>query len=102
MDYLNKYAKATPKFQAGGEMPAGPEAAPAPGGGGGGDLQSMLMQFAETQDPQLAVQICNMLLQELQGGGGAPAGPAPASAMANGGRMSTSAPMFRKGGKLAV
>lgn len=106
MDYLNKYAKTSSvaKFQMGGEMPAEGGGAPAPAGGGGGDLQSMLMQFAETQDPQLAVQICNMLLEQLSGGQGG----APTPAAKNGmeldvnGRMVSKKPIFAKGGKLAV
>ena len=97
MDYLSKYAnKGVAKFQEGGAMPEG--GAPAQSGapqGGGADVQGMLMQFAETQDPQLAVAICNELLKMMQGGGGA-----PAPAMEKGGRMEHTAPMFKKGGKL--
>ena len=96
-NYLEMYsAKATPKFQAGGAMPAGEpmpaEQAPAAPQGGGADIQGMLMQFAETQDPQLAVAICNELLA-MMGGGAAPE-------MGSGGRMNYKAPMFKKGGKL--
>jgi len=99
MDYLNKYAKATPKFQAGGAMPTGPEAAPAPApAGGGGDLEGMVMEYAQSRDPQLAVAIADALVEMLasqQGGASAPA-------MKKGGRMDARrAPMFKKGGKLA-
>jgi len=101
-DYLNKYAaKSTRKFQDGGAMPA--EQAPAAPQGGGGDIEGMLAQYAETRDPQLAVAICDSLVEMMGAqGGGAPAeGGAPAPAMANGGRMGYKpAPMFKKGGKL--
>ena len=94
-NYLEIYAKdKTPKFQAGGEMAPPAEAAPAPQGGGASGIEGMLQQFAQTQDPQLAIQICNALIEQLQGGG------APAPAMANGGRMTHKAPIFKKGGKL--
>ena len=96
MDYLNKYAnKGVSKFQAGGPMPAeggapAPEAAPQ---GGAPDLEAMLAEWAQTQDPNLAMQICAMLV-EMMGGGGA-----PAPAMRGGGRMAAKkAPMFSKGG----
>ena len=97
-NYLEIYAKkSTPKFQAGGAMPEGgapaPEAAPA-GGGGGADIEGMLQQVAQTQDPQLALQVCNAIIEQMGGGG------APAPAMEKGGRMNYKAPMFKKGGKL--
>jgi hypothetical protein len=94
-DYLNAYS--TPKFQMGGEMPAeapmegpAPEAAPQ---GGANELEMMLAQYAETRDPQIAVAICDVLVEQLMGGG---AQPMPAAGM--GTRME--APMFRKGGRL--
>jgi hypothetical protein len=106
-DYLRKYAPGVRKFQMGGEMaPAEPgmEAAPAEQGmGGEPDLQAMLMEFAQSQDPQLAVQICNLLLEMMQGQGaegGAPGAPgAEAMPMAARG-MAIKTPVFRKGGKL--
>lgn len=80
------------KFQAGGAMapPAGPDAgagappagpdAGAPQGGApqGGDIESMIAEYAQTRDPQLAVAICDQIVQMMaQGGqGGAPGGPA--------------------------
>jgi len=98
-DYLKKYAAPAQvgRFQMGGEM-APAEAAPAEQApaGGGADLQGMLQQYAQTRDPQLAVQICDAILAEM--GGGQEAAPAPA--MAKGGRMNYQAPKFRKGGKL--
>jgi hypothetical protein len=101
-DYLEIYAKkATPKFQMGGEMPAEPgmEQGAAPQGGGD-QLQAMLAEYAQTRDPQLAVAICDTLVEMMgaQGGGEAPAGEAPM--MRRGGRFITKAPIFKKGGKL--
>ena len=96
----------TRKFQAGGEMappaaPAGPEA----GGGGAPDLDGMLAEYAQTRDPQLAVQICDSLVELMAqqgGGGGAPAGgpPPPEGGGApmgrNGLRMTQRGPIFKK------
>lgn len=96
MNYLEKYGKnKVAKFQEGGAMPA-PEAAPEAAAPAEGGLEGMLMEFAQSQDPQLAVAICNELLAQLGGG----QAPAPAPAMEKGGRMSYSTPVFRKGGKL--
>jgi len=101
MNYLDKYApkRSTPKFQMGGEMAPEPGMEPGmePAPAGGGDVEGMLMQYAETRDPQLAVQICDTIIEMMaQQQGGAPAGGEPM--MRNGGRMS--APKFRKGGRL--
>ena len=103
MDYLNKYAvKPVTKHQEGGPVAGGApaEAAPAAGGqeGGPAQLEQMVMEYAQSHDPQLAVAIADALVA-MMGGGAAQGAPAPA--MANGGRMaSTAAPMFKKGGKL--
>lgn len=85
------------KYQEGGPMPAG---APAPAPQGGQDPMAMLMQGAQqavqAQDCEIAMQVCQMLL-ELAGGGNAPASPAPeatAPAPAEG------EPVYRRGGKL--
>jgi hypothetical protein len=96
------------KYQAGGEMPA-PEAGMAPAGpgpeagGGGGDLEAMLMEYAQTRDPQLAVAIADALVEMLAaqagGGAGAPAGPEAGGAppMARrGAKLTTRGPVFRK------
>ena len=82
------------KFQAGGTMPAGqdPSQGGAPAGpsgpgasdptqGGapqGGDIESMIAEYAQTRDPQLAVAICDQIVQMMaQGGqGGIPGGAA--------------------------
>ncbi len=87
-------------FQEGGQAP------PAPDQGGGGDpaaqLEQMLMQYAETKDPQLAVAIADMLVEAMmqaQGGaqGGAPAGPPEGGApMAKDGMRVPGGPVFKK------
>ena len=87
------------KFQEGGPMPA--EAAAqggVPAEQGGGDPMAELVQGAqqavESGDCNIALQVCQMLL-ELAGGGGAPApaaeeAPAPAEGE----------PVYRMGGRL--
>ena len=86
------------KLQEGGEIPAGapaPEAAPAPEqapGQGGDPLEQIVMaaaQAVQTQDAQLALQVCQALV-ELAGGGGEPTPAAPEG----------QAPVYRKGGRL--
>lgn len=98
-DWINAYGdnKQPGKLQAGGPMP-GPEAgAPAQGP----DLEGMLMEYSQSRDPQLAVAICDMLVEMMaaqQGGapeGGAPAGPeAGAPPMARAGMKTSKAPIF--------
>lgn len=88
-----------PKFQEGGEMPA-PEAAPAAAPaapkapqGGEDPMQQLAMacqQVLETQDCNLAMQVCQALLQMI--GGGAPEAPAAPE---------NQAPVFKKGGKFS-
>lgn len=85
------------KFQAGGPMPAG-QGAPAPQGGGE-DPQAMLMQGAQQavqgQDCEIAMQVCQMLIEMLGGGGAqqpAPQEAAPAPAEGE--------PVYRRGGRL--
>ena len=77
-------------------MPAG---APAAAPQGGEDPMAMLMQGAEqaiqAQDGQIAMQVCQMLL-ELSGGG-APAEAAPAEAAP---APAEGEPVYRRGGKL--
>ena len=104
MDYLKKYGPAatpkTPKFQEGGAVPAAPGGAPAeaPQGGGGGGMEAMIQEYAQSRDPQLAVQIADAVVEMAMGGG---QGGAPAPAMKKGGRMEAkAAPMFKKGGLL--
>ena len=85
------------KFQEGGAMPAGASAA-APQGGE--DPMAMLMQGAqqavEAQDCQIAMQVCQMLL-ELAGGGAAPAEATPAEAVP---APAEGEPVYRRGGRL--
>ena len=99
-DYLKKYSsKAVTKHQEGGTVPA-EQAAPATEAPaqGGSDLQAMLMQAYESQDPQMALQVVNAIVEQMQGAqGGAPQGGAMPMAK-NGMRMPQ--PIFRKGGKL--
>lgn len=89
--------KLSRKYQEGGPMPAG---APAPDPKGGEDPMAMLMQGAQqalqAQDCEIAMQVCQMLL-ELAGGGGAPAGPAPAEAAP---APAEGEPVYRRGGRL--
>jgi hypothetical protein len=95
-NWIETYGKSEiKKFQDGGQMaaPAGPDAG-APAGpeagapAGGGDIESMIAEYAQTRDPQLAVAICDQIVQMMaQGGqGGAPAGPEAAPAGAPAGR----------------
>lgn len=88
------------KFQEGGAMPPPPEggAPPAPEGGGGGDVEAMLAEYAQSRDPQLAVAICDMLVEMMMGGGaegGAPPAPEGGAPPPPGGP-----PMGRSGMKL--
>lgn len=84
------------KFQEGGAMPAG---APAAAPQGGEDPMAMLMQGAqqavEAQDCQIAMQVCQMLLELA--GGGAPAEAAPAEAAP---APAEGEPVYRRGGRL--
>lgn len=85
------------KFQAGGPTLAG---APAPAPQGGEDPTAMLMQAAQQavqgQDCQMAMQVCQMVIEALGGGGGpqeaAPQEAAPAPAEGE--------PVYRRGGRL--
>lgn len=83
-----------PKFQEGGEVPApteDPNATPAPEQGGEDPAQQLMMacqQALESQDCQLAMQVCQAVIQML-GGGGEPAAPAG------------EAPVYKMGGKLS-
>lgn len=81
------------KFQEGGEMAPADQAAPeqaAPEQGGGEDpMQQLLMacqQALQSQDCNLAMQVCQALMQ-MAGSGGAPE-QAPAE------------PVYRRGGRL--
>jgi len=98
-NYLAMYAPAkTPMFQMGGGMEAGAMEGQAPAAApqGAPDVEGMLQQYAQSHDPQLAVQICDTLVAMMsQGQEGA-----PAPSMSHGGRMNAYAPVFKKGGRL--
>lgn len=82
-------------FQAGGPMPAG---SPAPQGGE--DPSAMLLQAAQqavqSQDCNIAMQVCQMLIQAL-GGGAATQEPAPQEAAP---APAEGEPVYRRGGRL--
>lgn len=84
------------KFQEGGVAPAPEAAAPQQGGE---DPTAMLMQGAQqavqNQDCQIAIQVCQMVL-EMLGGGGAPAEEGEPGA----GGAPQSEPVYRRGGRL--
>ena len=85
------------KFQAGGPMPAGaPDQAPQ----GGEDPTAMLLQAAQQaiqgQDCQIAMQVCQMLIEAL-GGGGSPQEAAPQEAAP---APAEGEPVYRRGGRL--
>lgn len=83
------------KFQEGGAMP--PQD-PAAAQGGVDPMQEILMacqQAVETQDCQVALQVCQVML-EMAGGAPAEAAPAPAPAPAE----AQGEPVYRAGGKL--
>jgi hypothetical protein len=105
-DWIGAYSS-TPvrKFQEGGAMPApAPQEAPmGPEGGApaGGDLEGMLAEYAQSRDPQLAVAICDMIVELMaQGGGaGAPAGPEGGAPMAKKGMKMKKGPVFKGSAK---
>ena len=85
------------KFQEGGAMPP-QDGAPAPQGGE--DPMAMLIQGAqqavEDQNCQIAMQVCQMLL-ELVGGGALGAAPGPEAAAP---APAEGEPVYRRGGRL--
>lgn len=85
------------KFQAGGPMPAG---APAQAPQGGEDPTAMLLQGAQQavqgQDCEMAMQVCQMLIEAL-GGGGSPQEAAPQEAAP---APVEGEPVYRRGGRL--
>lgn len=85
------------KFQTGGPMPAG-AGAPAPQGGE--DPMAVLMQGAQqavqAQDCEVAMQVCQMLLELAGGGAPAEGAPAPETAPA----PAEGEPVYRRGGRL--
>lgn len=112
-DWLNQYKGGVRKFQEGGAMTPAPAQGGAPGGqegapqGGGADIEAMLSEYAQTRDPQLAVAICDMLVEAMMGAqqGGQPGAPAPGAEagapqggapMGRNGMRMTRGPVFRK------
>lgn len=73
-------------------MPQDPAMGGAPAGQGGGEggdpVVAGLTAFMETQDPQIAVEVCTMLAEQM----GIGAQPAPAPAPAGGGVPPMGAP----------
>ena len=95
-NWIKNYQTNPKKFQEGGQM-APPEAAPAAAGAGAGapDLEAMLAEYAQSRDPQLAVAICDALV-EMMAAQEAPA-PAPEPApMAKKGAKLNRGPVFKK------
>jgi hypothetical protein len=97
-DWIGTYSSVK-KFQEGGAMAA--PAAPAPGGEApaaapaGGDIEAMIAEYAQSRDPQLAVAICDMIVEMMAQGGGAPAeGGAPAPAAKKGMKLKKG-PVFK-------
>lgn len=84
-----RYADGGPMPMQGAPAPGGPPADPAAGGGQdpGAQLQAAATQYAQTKDPQLAVQIADMVVEVMGLGGGGASAPAPGGdpAMAGGG-----------------
>lgn len=101
-NWINAYSQPNVrKFQEGGAMGAPEEGVPAEGGaapapaGGAADIDAMLAEYAQTRDPQLAVAICDTLV-EMMAGGAAPAGPEGGAPMARNGAKLRRGPVFRK------
>lgn len=93
-NFNNKELNELLKFQEGGEMPAPAEApaeAPAQGGSPEEQILQAAAQAVQAQDCQLAIQVCQVLL-EMAGGGGAQ--PAPAAPEGQ-------EPVYRRGGKFS-
>ena len=97
-DWIGTYSTkpAAKLFQEGGAMappqaPAGPEAGGAPAAGGP-DLEGMIAEYAQTRDPQLAVAICDSIVEMMAAQGGGAQGGAP---MARKGMKMKRGPVFK-------
>jgi len=97
-DYLKAY-KTVSKFQEGGQM-APQQAAPqqAAPQGGAPDIEGMIMQAYESQDPNMALQVVNAIAEQMMGGQQGGGQPMPAAS--KGMRLGSKSPRFRAGGKL--
>ncbi len=95
-DWIGTYS--VKKFQEGGAMaaPAAPAPeAPAAPAQGGGDIEAMIAEYAQSRDPQLAVAICDMIVEMMaQGQGGAPEGGAAVAAAKKGMKLKKG-PVFK-------
>jgi hypothetical protein len=103
-DWIGAYAPANTirKFQEGGAMaapeagaPAGPEGAPA-AAPAGGDIEAMIAEYAQSRDPQLAVAICDLIVEMMAQGGGAGA-PAAGGAPEGGAPVARNGMKFKRG-----
>ncbi len=103
-DWIGTYSTVQ-KFQEGGAMappaapaPAGPEAG-APAAPAGGDIEAMIAEYAQSRDPQLAVAICDMIVEMMAQGQGGAEGGAPVEGgapMAKAGmKMKKKGPVFK-------
>lgn len=92
-NFNNKELNELLKFQEGGEMAPAPAEAPAEAPAQGGSPEEQILQAAaqavQTQDAQLALQVCQALV-EMAGGGAQPAPAAPEG----------QEPVYKRGGRL--
>lgn len=82
------------RYQAGG---------PAPEAGGGDPMQQIIqaaIQAVQSNDPQLAMQVCQVLVQLAQGGAGNGATPGPEEGAAPEAETPEGEPVYRRGGRL--
>lgn len=77
-----------------------PQGAPQGGGDPAADIQGALAQYAQSRDPQLAVQICDMLVEAMGAGAGAGAPAGPEAGGAPMGANGMSVPAYRNGGQI--
>jgi hypothetical protein len=98
-DYLKKYGKSVTKHQTGGPVAEAAPAQGAPaeeGAAQGSDLQSMLMEAYQSQDPAMALQVVNAIVEQMQAGQGGQEQSMPAARKG----MLVKKPIFKKGGVL--
>ena len=103
--YTQRNSGIVKKLQQGGAMEGGATGAPAapesaggqPGGQSGDPMMDALVQVVQTQDPQAALQFCNMLAEQMGiASGGGSAAPAGGSA-SGGGSQEGAVPVARNG-----
>lgn len=101
-NYLAKYSKKVTMHQEGGPMPMDQtsQEQPIPASNApSNDLQSMLMEAFEKQDPQLALKVVNAIVEQMQSGQSGQSAPNEQMPAAKKG-MRMPQPLFRKGGEL--